>query len=152
MRFAFERRAYEERAGGELPAARLCERMAEAQREAYGDALAEGELDPWFWASKLHFYIAGISFYNFPYTFGYLFSLGLFARAKAEGAGFLPRIEELLRLAGSESAPALASRCLGVDLEQPEFWHASIDAVEADLARFEALLAGSERDAAPAPR
>ena len=79
--------------------------MADAQRDWYGDALAEGELDPWFWASKLHFYIAGISFYNFPYTFGYLFSLGLFGRAKAEGPAFLPRVEELLRLAGSDTAP-----------------------------------------------
>ena len=141
MRFAFERALYEERAAGELAPERLCEAMAEAQRDAYGDALAEDELDPWFWASKLHFYIAGISFYNFPYTFGYLFSLGLFVRAAAEGPGFLPRIEELLRLAGQGTPERLARRCLGAELEEPGFWHASIDAVESDLARFEAELA-----------
>jgi len=149
MRFDFERGVYEERAGGELPPAQLCERMREAQRSWYGDALADDELDPWFWASKLHFYIAGLSFYNFPYTFGYLFSLGLFERAKAEGPAFRPRVEELLRLAGSDTAPALARRCLGVDLEQPAFWHASIDSVAADLTRFEAECgAASGRDAA----
>lgn len=152
-RFEFERRAYEARAGGELSVAELCARMLEAQREWYGDALAEDELDPWFWASKLHFYIAGLSFYNFPYTFGYLFSLGLFARAKAEGPDFLPRVEELLRSAGSESAPAVARRCLGVDLEDPAFWHASIDAVESDLVRFEAETnPASSRDARATPR
>jgi oligoendopeptidase F len=124
--------------------------MGEAQREWYGDALAPGELDPWFWASKLHFYSAGVSFYNFPYTFGYLFSLGLFARAKAEGPGFLPRVEALLRGAGSDAPVALARRCLGADLEAPAFWHASIDAIEADLARFEAETA--TRAAAPADR
>jgi oligoendopeptidase F len=148
MRFAFERALYEERGAGELAPERLCEAMTAAQRDAYGDALAEDELDPWFWASKLHFYIAGLSFYNFPYTFGYLFSLGLFVRAGAEGPGFLPRIEELLRLAGSDSPERLARRCLGADLEQPAFWHASIDAVEADLARFEAELAALRHDPA----
>jgi oligoendopeptidase F len=142
MRFEFERRVYEERADGELSAARLCELMSEAQREWYGDAL--DELDPWFWASKLHFYIAGTTFYNFPYTFGYLFSLGLFARAKQEGPAFHPRYEEVLRLAGRDSAPGIARRCLGVDLERPDFWHASIDAVEADLARFERELGGED--------
>lgn len=137
VRFEFERDAYEARASGELSVADLCERMSRAQRDWYGDALAESELDPWFWASKLHFFIAGISFYNFPYSFGYLFSLGLFARAKREGPDFLPRVEELLRSAGTDTAPRIARRCLGVDLEQPDFWHASIDAVEADLVRFE---------------
>ncbi len=138
MRFAFERRLYEERALGELSPARLCERMGEAQREWYGDALEPAELDPWFWASKLHFYIAGLSFYNFPYSFGYLFSLGLFARAKAEGRAFLPQVEALLRDAGSDTPEALARRWLGADLGTPAFWHGSIDAIEADLARFEA--------------
>lgn len=141
MRFAFERRVYEERAAEELSAGRLCELMGEAQREWYGDALDPAALDPWFWASKLHFYIAGTTFYNFPYTFGFLFSLGLAERARREGPEFLPRYEELLRLAGSDTAPGVARRCLGADLEDPAFWHASIDAVEADLARFEHELA-----------
>jgi oligoendopeptidase F len=115
--------------------------MLGAQREWYGDALDPEALDPWFWASKLHFYIAGTTFYNFPYTFGFLFSLGLFARAKQEGPAFLPRYEELLRRAGCDSAPEVARGCLGVDLEDGAFWHASIDAVEADLGRFERELA-----------
>lgn len=144
MRFAFECRVYEERGAGELSATRLCELMSDAQREWYGDALDPEALDPWFWASKLHFYIAGTTFYNFPYTFGFLFSLGLFARAKQEGPAFLPRYEELLRKAGSETATGVARRYLGVDLEEPAFWHASIDAVETDLARFERELDGPD--------
>lgn len=151
MRFEFERDAYEARASGELAPAELCARVSQAQRDWYGDALAEHELDPWFWASKLHFFIAGISFYNFPYSFGYLFSLGLFARAKREGPDFLPRVEELLRSAGSDTAPRVARRCLGVDLEQPDFWHASIDTVEADLARFEAETDPARAGDASAP-
>ena len=64
---------------------RLNELMEEAQREAYGDAL--DTVHPHFWASKLHFYITGVPFYNFPYTFGYLFSLSIYAKAIEEGTG-----------------------------------------------------------------
>ena len=122
--------------------------MLDAQRQCYGDCLAEDELDPWFWASKLHFYITGISFYNFPYTFGYLFSLGIFALAKQEGAAFLPRYEELLRLTGSDTAERVAAGCLGVDLEAPDFWNASIDLIEHDFERFEAKAEALFGDAA----
>ncbi|MFQ5697665.1 MAG: M3 family oligoendopeptidase [Myxococcota bacterium] len=140
MRFVFERTLYEERQKGELGVERLCELMLAAQRECYGDALAEDELDPLFWASKLHFYITGISFYNFPYTFGYLFSLGLRARAKKEGPDFVPRYVHLLRHTGSAAAEAVALETLGIDLASAEFWHASIDQVEEYAARFDAEM------------
>jgi oligoendopeptidase F len=141
MRFDFEKSLYEERASGELPVARLCELMVEAQRRHFGDTLFEDELDPWFWASKLHFYGTGLSFYNFPYTFGWLFSLGLFARSREEGRAFLPRYRELLRRTGSDTAEGVAREALGVDLEGPEFWNASLDLVEAELGRFEEAVA-----------
>jgi oligoendopeptidase F len=136
-RFDFEKAFYDERSRGELAPGRLCELMLQAQRENFGDTLAEDELDPWFWASKLHFYITGLSFYNFPYTFGYLFSLGIFALAKQEGGAFLSRYRDLLRQTGSDTAEGVARSALGVDLEQPEFWNASIDLLETELARYE---------------
>jgi oligoendopeptidase F len=144
MRFRFERRFYAERAEGEVGVERLCALMAETQREVWGDVLDPAALDPWFWASKLHFYIAGISFYNFPYTFGYLFSTGLFVRALAEGSAFLPAYEALLRRTGSAPAEQVAREALGVDLERPDFWHASLDWVEGHLERFEAAIADAD--------
>ncbi len=141
MRFYFEESLYRERAAGELSVTRIKQLMLDAQHRCYGDALDENELDPWFWASKLHFYITGISFYNFPYTFGYLFSLGIFARAKQEGPAFLPRYEELLRLTGSDSAEDVARNSLGVDLEGHDFWNASIDLIDADAERWETAVA-----------
>jgi len=136
MRFTFESRLYEERADGELSTQRLCELMREEQIVWYGDALDPDQLDPWFWASKLHFYITGLSFYNFPYTFGYLLSLGLFSRARADRA-FLKRYEALLRDTGTASAPEVVRRNLGEDTETTEFWDASLDLIEEDLRRFE---------------
>ena len=136
MRFTFECRLYEERADGELSAKRLCELMREEQIAWYGDALDPEQLDPWFWASKLHFYITGLSFYNFPYTFGYLLSLGLFSRAR-DDRGFLPRYEALLRQTGTASAPDVVRSSLGEDTETTAFWDASLDLIEDDLRRFE---------------
>lgn len=142
MRFDFEHSLYEARKQGELGVSRLQQLMTEAQRENYGDALDQNELDPWFWASKLHFYITHLSFYNFPYTFGYLFSLGIFARVKAEGPAFLEQYEALLRMTGAATAEEVARQCLGVDLKGPELWNASIDLIEEDLQRFETEVAG----------
>jgi oligoendopeptidase F len=107
--------------------------MREHQADWYGDTIDPEGLDPYFWASKLHFYISGLSFYNFPYTFGYLFSQGIFARAQREGAEFLPRYEALLCDTGSATAEEVAQRHLGVDLEAPEFWNESIDRVAEDF-------------------
>ncbi len=37
-----------------------------------------------------HYYIPGLSFYNYPYTFGQLFGTGLFAIYQQRGADFIP--------------------------------------------------------------
>ena len=137
MRFDFERRFYEERAAGEVTVSRLKELMLQAQRDCYGDTLNEDELDPYFWASKLHFYITEVSFYNFPYSFGYLFSLGVYAHARKEGPAFFAQYEELLRRSGRDTAENIAREALGVDLEGSQFWLDSIALVEDDLRGFE---------------
>ena len=141
MRFDFETELYERRGAGELSVPELCEMMCAAQKKNYGEALDPSSLDPWFWASKLHFYISELSFYNFPYTFGFLFSMGLFARFLDEGPAFLPRYESLLRATGSASAENVARESLGVDLTKPDFWNASIDMIESDWQRFRELTA-----------
>ena len=140
MRYQFEKKFYEERAEGEVSVSRLKELLLEAQRDCYGDVLAEDQMDAYFWASKLHFYITGVSFYNFPYSFGYLFSLGVYARAQQEGPAFHQKYVDLLRLTGQDTAENVARRALGVDLEEPQFWLDSIALVAEDLQRFEALL------------
>lgn len=139
MRYLFEERFYTERAGGEVSVSRIRELVVEAQRECYGDVLLEDEMDPMFWASKLHFYITGVSFYNFPYTFGYLFSRGLSARFQAEGEAFLGKYEALLRLTGSTTAEGVARESIGVDLGQPDFWREALSTLEGELQRFEGL-------------
>jgi oligoendopeptidase F len=137
MRFDFEYALHERRQDQELSVDELCEMMLAAQRANYADVLGDDELDRWFWASKLHFYLVDISFYNFPYTFGYLLSRSIFARARAEGPGFLPTYERLLRATGSDTAENVVKAALGVDLRSPAFWSSAIDLIAADLERFE---------------
>jgi len=138
VRFEFERRFYEERRAGVVPVSRLCELMIETQREIYGDALAPGAEDPWFWASKLHFFFTDASFYNFPYTFGFLLSQALFGEFLRTGTDFLPRYEEFLRLTGSSTCEEVVRRSLGRDIRDPHFWREALDGLEARVRDFEA--------------
>ncbi len=137
MRYEFEKAFYVERAAGEVSVSRLSELMSEAQRKLYGDTLLEDGTDPMFWASKMHFFISGISFYNFPYVFGYLLSQALFARFKAEGAAFLPRYEAFLSMTGSATCEEVVRQTLGGDLTSPDFWATALKAMEPSLAAYE---------------
>lgn len=139
MRYEFEKAFYTERASGEVSVSRLQELMNEAQRKLYGDTLLEDGTDPMFWASKMHFFITGVSFYNFPYVFGYLLSQALFARFKAEGASFLPHYEAFLRLTGSATCEEVVSQTLGENLTDPAFWTTALQAMEPSLRAYESL-------------
>lgn len=140
MRFEFEKSFYTERAAGEVPVTRLGALMDAAQRRLYGDTLQPEGTDPFFWASKMHFFITGVSFYNFPYVFGYLLSQALYARFLAEGAAFLPRYESFLSASGSASCEEVAQRTLGEDLTSPDFWTSGIRAMEPSLLAYEGLV------------
>ncbi len=136
-RFEFERNFYEQRSERPLQLPEIKQLMSSAWSHWYGEALAEP--DTMFWASKLHFFISGLSFYNFPYLFGYLFSLGIYAQREKLGADFFPAYKALLRDTGRMSAEALAARHLNADLTQPQFWRDSVQLVSKSVSAFEAL-------------
>lgn len=133
-RFIFENAFYEERKKGMVSAERISELMEAAQKEAYCDSL--GEYHPHFWASKLHFHITGVPFYNFPYTFGYLFSLGIYAKALEEGAAFEQKYIALLKDTGSMQVEDLAMKHLGADLTKEDFWKDAVALIVQDAEEF----------------
>ncbi|MGF9797532.1 M3 family oligoendopeptidase [Brevibacillus agri] len=133
-RFLFEKNFYEQRKKGLVSAAELDRIMEEAQKTAFKDALAEYE--PHFWASKLHFYITSYPFYNFPYTFGYLFSLSVYARALEEGESFAAKYDALLQDTGRLMVEDLAKKHLGEDMTTVEFWQKAVDLAVADIDEF----------------
>jgi oligoendopeptidase F len=59
---------------------------------------------------------------------------------RKEGDAFLPKYEELLRLAGSDTAENVVRRTVGRDLEEPQFWNEAIRSLEEPLKRLEDLL------------
>lgn len=133
-RFLFETRFYEERKVGIVPAHRLNEIMEEAQKEAYAGAL--NVTHPHFWASKLHFYMTSVPFYNFPYTFGYLFSLSIYVKAKEEGSSFEDKYIALLQDTAVMTVEDLAMKHLGEDITEKSFWEKGIRICEQDVEQF----------------
>lgn len=136
-RFIFENRFYSARQEGLVSEEEITQMMVEAQKEGYHNALAT--YHPHFWAAKLHFFIDDVPFYNFPYTFGYLFSLGIYAYANKKGTSFEQEYIELLRDTASMTTEELAQKHLGVDLTKPDFWQAGIDMVLEDINSFMTL-------------
>ncbi len=136
-RFIFERNFYQERAKGLISAQDLNDLMLSAQKEAYLDSL--DVYHPYFWASKLHFYLTDVPFYNFPYTFGYLFSYAVYAKALEEGPQFADRYVALLQDTGRMTANDLARKHLGVELADQDFWAATVNLVTKDISDFLAL-------------
>ncbi|MFW7377988.1 MAG: M3 family oligoendopeptidase [Oligoflexus sp.] len=134
VRFTFEKAVYEKRQEQVLSPKVLNDLMSQAWRDWYGDTLSEP--NRLFWASKLHFHISGLSFYNFPYSFGYLFSLGVLAQKKKLQVDFYPAYINLLRDTGRMTAEELAQKHLAVDLRKPEFWLDSLKLVEEGLHKF----------------
>jgi oligoendopeptidase F len=135
-RYIFERSLYEERAKGTVQKARLSELMVAAQKRAYANMLDEDGYHPLFWCSKLHFYISDYPFYNYPYTFGYLFAGGVYDRAKKEGAGFADKYRDLLADTGSMSTDEVAKKHLDVDLSGKQFWNDAVGRSLADIDEF----------------
>ena len=142
-RFRFERALFERRSKAELAPEELCALMVQAQHSTYGDGLDQELLHPWMWAVKGHYYNPGLAFYNFPYAFGLLFSLGLYSRYRSEGPSFAGTYRDLLRDTGSMSAAELARKA-GFDIENADFWRGGLAVVASRAEEFERLVAQKE--------
>ena len=135
-RFVFEDKFYRERAHGEVTPSRLSEMMEDAQRITYVDALDDKGWNPSFWISKLHFYISEFPFYNFPYTFGYLLSLGVYALGSADDSDFSDRYRRFLIATGCQQSEEAVALAFDYDLTEADFWNMSMDIIEQRVKQF----------------
>lgn len=138
-RFLFESNVFEKREKGELSANDFSKLMEEAQKATYGDGLDPDNLHPYMWAVKGHYYSPSLSFYNFPYAFGQLFGLGLYARYKKEGTDFAKVYRDLLSETGSASAVDVCKKA-GFDIETVAFWKQGLSVFENQMIEFERLV------------
>jgi pepF/M3 family oligoendopeptidase len=140
-RFLFEQSVFERRRQRALSVNEISELMLEAQEQTYGDAIDPDTRHQFAWAGKPHYY-SSYSFYNFPYTFGLLFGLGLYARYTDDPDEFRAGYDELLSSTGLADAATLAAR-FGIDTRAADFWRSSLDVVRADIETYKALADGS---------
>ncbi|TQR36032.1 M3 family oligoendopeptidase [Lysinibacillus sphaericus] len=133
-RFLFEKKFYEERKEGIVSSSRLNEIMQEAIDEGYDGSLDNPSLHSWIWTP--HYYMTQSPFYNFPYSFGYLFALSLFAKAKEEGKEFERCYLDLLRDSGSMCTEDLVMKHLGEDITSEAFWKKGIELCIKDVDEF----------------
>ena len=135
-RFYFERSAFEARKDGEVTADDFSAMMLKAQEDTYGDGL--GVKHQYMWAVKGHYYNEGFSFYNYPYAFGQLFALGLFA-SKDSVPDFPKHYKEVLSMTGRFEAKEVAAAA-GCDIEDKEFWKKGISVIAGYIEKMKEWL------------
>lgn len=135
-RFLFEQSVFGLRGKRNLTVAEFKSLMLDAQRATYGPDMSP--LHPYMWAVKGHYY--GPLFYNYPYTFGLLFGIGLYARYQEEPEPFKARYDDLLSSTGLADVATLGER-FGVNVRDVAFWRSSLDVIRGQIDDFERLTA-----------
>ncbi len=138
-RFLFESEVFERRRHRTLGVTELNEMMLAAQAEAYGDGLDQATAMPYMWVQKPHYY--GSHFYNWPYTYGLLFGLGLFARFRDDPERFRSGYDTMLSRAGMDTGEQLA-QTFGFDVTDQGFWVESLEVLRRRIADYSELAAG----------
>ncbi|MET0324748.1 MAG: M3 family oligoendopeptidase, partial [Ilumatobacteraceae bacterium] len=137
-RFQFETEVFARRHRRTLGVAELDELMLSAQADAYGDGLDQSTAHPHMWVLKPHYYSS--HFYNWPYTYGLLFGLGLFARYRDDPDRFRDRYDDLLSRAGMATAEELGG-AFGLDVTSESFWTDSLDVLRGRMDEYGQLAA-----------
>ncbi len=134
-RFLFESKVFEARENGALSPDQLKQFMIEAQLESYGDGLDPEFMHPYMWMNKTHYYIPDLDYYNFPYAFGLLFAKGIYAKYKAMGESFVPKLNTLLRSTGKMDVIHVAKQ-MDIDVTDKAFWQTSLNEISAEIDEF----------------
>ncbi|HEX5094623.1 MAG TPA: M3 family oligoendopeptidase [Acidimicrobiia bacterium] len=136
-RFLFETELCRRRARTALSVSELNAAMLAAQEASYGDGLDPEYRHAYMWAVKPHYYTP---FYNWPYTFGLLFGLGLYARYVDDPDTFRAGYDNLLSTTGMADAAELTGR-FGFDVRDKEFWASSLANLRGHIDEYVALAA-----------
>ncbi len=134
-RYIFETEVIKRRAESELGADDFCEIIIDAQKQTYGDGLDEEHLHKYMWLLKPHYYYADAHFYNYPYAFGLLYGLGMYAIYQKEGDSFIPNYKKLLRSTGEGKVADLAAR-FDIDVRSVDFWKSSLAIIEERIDKY----------------
>ncbi|MED4651781.1 M3 family metallopeptidase [Bacillus pseudomycoides] len=132
--FQFEQTVYEESQKGPLSADELERLSILSQKAAYGNSLTEYQ--PFVWMKYGQFYTASVPFYNYPYTFGYLLSLGLLEIAKQDGSEFHSKYKKFLCETGKRPVEELVKQYFHIGLADNEFWEKALLQINKDIDEY----------------
>lgn len=143
-RYTFEKSVFENIEKGFLFADDLNNLMIKALKKAFGRGMDEKWLHPYRWITKVHYYIPDIAYYNFPYTFGALFSRGLYAMYQ-ENHNFFNDYQKLLKASTTNSVEDTA-KVAGIDLTKTDFWIQSLESIHQQMKTYLKLLEDNNED------
>ena len=135
--FDFATEVFKLRAQRDLSVEELCDLSFKTRMAPVGDTIDPETHTRYRWVYVPHYY--GSSYYNFPYTFGLLFGLGLYARYQENADEFRQGYDDLLSATGMGEAADLAAR-FGINIRDTAFWEGSLDVLRADIDRFDKLV------------
>jgi len=95
-------------------------------KEQFGSSVEVDDSFQYEWSYIPH--IVHTPFYCYAYNFGELLSLSLYARYKAEGKSFIPKIEAILAAGGSREPKQVLAE-VGIDYEDAEFWRGGFEII-----------------------
>jgi pepF/M3 family oligoendopeptidase len=134
-RFLFEDELFRRRVKGPLTVDELNALMLDCQKQAYGDGLDHSCLNSGMWVNKVHYYYASRNYYNFPYAYGQLFALGLYARFLETGSAFVDKYDALLVATGKNKLADIG-RLVNIDVTKKDFWVSSLEIIEKEIEEF----------------
>ncbi len=137
-RYYFESEFMDKRNDRELSVDEIKKLMIDAQKKSYGDGLDPELLNPYMWLNKVHYYMPQRNFYNFPYAFGLLFSLGLYSLYEQKGESFVNEYNNLLKSTGKMKIYDVC-KLVGIDVRDKAFWKMSLDKIVESIDEFEKL-------------
>ncbi|MCR3760178.1 M3 family oligoendopeptidase [Clostridium felsineum] len=134
-RYLFEKELYERRRSGILTIEELNEMMFKCMKKSYGKAIDQKTIHPYMWLNKAGYFMPENEFLNFPYSFGVLFSKGLYAKYVSNKKSFAEKYDKFLEQTSSMNMVD-AAKLLEVDINSIEFFRASIKLIEKDIEKF----------------
>lgn len=134
-RYLFENKLYEKRRTGQLSVEELNELMIECMSEAYGESVDVETIHPYMWMNKIGYYMVGEEYLNFPYSFGVLFSKGLYAEYIKKGEVFVSQYNNFLSATGKNNILDSA-KIIDIDVHSIDFWRNSLNLIKKDIEEF----------------
>lgn len=119
---------------GELDTNQFNQFWLQTQRDLFGDSVTIRDAYQTWWMPISHF--VSMHGYVYGYAFGELLVWALYARYKQQPAGFADRYLQVLRAGGSDWPHRILAP-MGVDLQDPKFWHEGLDLLAQFIADME---------------